>query len=72
MAEFVTTPSKDGRSTLKGSPGDYNGEPGMQKRTMGPNSLPEKTYENAMPGSDGKKEGGNTFLSTPSKVPGYK
>lgn len=30
----------------KGGPGEYNGEPGFQKRTATPNGPDEKTYEN--------------------------
>ncbi len=45
----------------KGGPGVFNGEPGAeyQKRTMGPNSIPEKTldecgeFKNAEKGADG-------------------
>lgn len=53
----------------KPSPGTWNGEPGYAKRTMGPNSAPEKTYEDAMPDSLPRKDRGSTFVTTPAKPP---
>lgn len=31
------------------STGEFNGEPGYQKRTPSPNAVPEKTYEKQQP-----------------------
>lgn len=48
MSNLIDTPMQDIPGTPsdhKGGPGVYDGEPGWKGRTMGPNSLPEKTYE---------------------------
>jgi len=66
---FVSTPADCmAEPKTKGGPGDYNGEPGpqYQKRTMGPNSVPEKTYESWDLKADSST---GTFVSTPSKPP---
>lgn len=39
----------------KGGPGVYNGEPGFEpKRTMGPDSVPEKTRDGSIPTPSGE------------------
>ena len=64
---FVMSPAECmAEPKTKGGPGEYNGEPGLQKRTMGPNSQPEKTYEPWDPKGDSST---GTFVSTPSKPP---
>jgi len=53
MGEFVDSPMKpigSMPSDYKGGPGKYNGQPGWPGRTPSPNAVPEKTFEEAMPG----------------------
>lgn len=63
MAINIKSPAVDvlgkGKNpSSKGSSGEYNGEPGYQKRTSTPNGPPEKTY-------DGVKPSGSVSIKSP-------
>ena len=49
MPDIIKTPSEPPRKYPTRSPGIYNGEPGLAKRTPSPNAQPEKTIESTQP-----------------------